>query len=61
MKKIALFTTIFAFVMISCNSNESAFSEDQKTEQDSLDKLKQEDEFDQLENDSTNSDTSNNK
>lgn len=61
MKKIALFTTIFAIAMISCNSNESAFSEEQKTEQDSLDKLKQEDEFDQLENDSTNSDTSNNK
>lgn len=52
MKKFAFLTLVIAFGMISCNGNESAFSEDQKTEQDSLDKLKQENEFDMLESDS---------
>ncbi len=57
MKKILFLTVIAAFGFAACGGNESAYTEQEKTSQDSIDQLKQEDDFESLMNDSTSKDT----
>ena len=56
MKKVLFLTTIAALSFAACGGNESAYTEQEKTSQDSLDQLKQEDDFANLMNDTTSKD-----
>ncbi len=57
MKKIVFLLTIAAFTLAACGGNESAYTEQEKTSQDSIDQAKQEDDFESLMNDSTSKDS----
>lgn len=61
MKKIVFLLTITTFAFSACGGNESAYTEQEKTTQDSLDQAKQEDDFESLMNDSTSKDSIPNK
>lgn len=57
MKKVLFLTTIAALSFAACGGNESAYTEQEKTTQDSMDQLKQEDDFASLMSDSTSKDS----
>ncbi len=57
MKKILFLTVIASVGFAACGGNESAYTEQEKTSQDSIDQLKQEDDFESLMNDTTSKDT----
>jgi hypothetical protein len=57
MKKIVFLSTIAALSLAACGGNESAYTEQEKTSQDSVDQAKQEDEFESLMNDTTKKDS----
>jgi len=57
MKKIVFLSTIAALSLAACGGNESAYTEQEKTSQDSVDQAKQEDEFASLMSDSTSKDS----
>lgn len=57
MKKIVFLSAIAALSLAACGGNESAYTEKEKTSQDSVDQAKQEDEFESLMNDSTTKDS----
>jgi hypothetical protein len=53
MKKILFLSTIALFAITACGGNESAYNEQEKTSQDSIDKNTQEDDFESLMADTT--------
>jgi hypothetical protein len=57
MKKVLFLTTIAALSFAACGGNESAYTEQEKTSQDSLDQMKQEDDFESLMNDTASKDS----
>lgn len=57
MKKVLFLTTIAALSFAACGGNESAYTEQEKTTQDSLDQMKQEDDFESLMNDTVSKDS----
>jgi len=57
MKKILFLSTIALFAITACGGNESAYNEQEKTVQDSIDKNTQEDDFESLMADSTKKDS----
>lgn len=57
MKKVLFLTTIAALSFAACGGNESAYTEQEKTTQDSLDQMKQEDDFESLMNDTASKDS----
>jgi hypothetical protein len=57
MKKILFLSTIALFALTACGGNESAYTEQEKTSQDSIDKNTQEDDFESLMNDTTHKDS----
>ena len=52
MKKLMIIAAV-SLMMFSCSDSPSAFTEEEKQEQDSADQATQEDEFESLEDDST--------
>ncbi|MBL7811389.1 MAG: hypothetical protein JNL57_04115 [Bacteroidetes bacterium] len=48
MKKIYFFAAILAMTMAACNSNQGAYTEDEKKVQDSADSEKHEDKFEAM-------------
>jgi outer membrane murein-binding lipoprotein Lpp len=60
MKKIIIpAIAAMSLTFAACNSNEGAFTEEQKTTQDSTDQATQDAAFDELMNDTSSSDTNN--
>jgi hypothetical protein len=57
MKKILFLSTIALFALTACGGNESAYTEQEKTSQDSIDKNTQEDDFESLMDDTTKKDS----
>lgn len=57
MKKILFLSTIAIFALTACGGNESAFTEQEKTAQDSIDKNAQENDFESLMADTTKKDS----
>ena len=57
MKKILILSTIAIFALTSCGGNESAYTEQEKSTQDSIDKNSQEADFESLMADTTQKDS----
>jgi hypothetical protein len=57
MKKILFLSTIALLALTACGGNESAYTEQEKTSQDSVDQVKQEDDFESLMSDTASKDS----
>jgi hypothetical protein len=57
MKKVLFLTVITAIGFAACGGNESAYTEQEKTSQDSVDQVKQEDDFESLMSDTASKDS----